>query len=63
MDREAEGALQRLYDRLLALRAEQVAACGAPDEAAGVLPLYDTACKLGGPSAKAKARRLFTTGA
>ena len=63
MDREAEHALQRLYARLLALRAKQVAACGAPDEAAGVLRLYDTACKLGGPSAKATARRLFTTGA
>ena len=63
MDREAEQALQRLYARLLALRAKQIAACGAPDEAAGVLRLYDTACKLGGPSAKATARRLFTTGA
>lgn len=62
MDREAEDALQRLYARLLALRAKQIAACGAPDEAAGVLRLYDTACKLGGPSAKATARRLFTTG-
>ena len=49
MDRDAEDALQRLYARLLALRAKQVAACGAPDETAGVLHLYDTACKLGGP--------------